>query len=660
VKRFPKCVATCRMVLCIVLIAPAVAGAQAAPKPKAAWTLMVYLDADNNLERPMIKNLKDMLTVGSTDKINIVALVARSGESTGLYTDEAVGNLPDWTSTKLLRVERNNLRELDDWGTKDMADSRTLAKFLEYSAQNYPAERYGVIFGDHGLAWAGVAVTESHAKNSLTLAEIGRAFERVKDTTGRFELIGFDACLMGNLEVAEALVPYARYLVASEEVEPADGWDYAALLQELTRSPSMDGRALGVKIVDTYNHYFQSGSHELKEKARAITLAVIDLDQVRAVDEAVTNLGNGTAALLARNDHGTWLKVAHARHAAEEYGRSGSLPGTGRPGAEVYDLVNVAANLKVQAADKTAAAAADAVTAAVGRAVVYRIHGDARPRSSGLSIFFPPDQPTLAMRILKSVYGGIDFAVQNSWGPFLAKYESIPLSDQERNRPKPAVDPIAAGGRMATHDEPVKFASHVPAAEIEEASFVLSRTEQGTRIIIGAIPVEPDADGRLEEEWDGEWFTIRNEDVELIAPITSYEVLTDKNGVEEVWAAVPAELRVAGTDEWLDVTLSFVLDVHGEEVTGEFIYAVEYTDEGPREIDLERGDALRPVYEVIDAAGRESLGVSRKEADVITIGSVDDLQVERHPVHPGRYQVGFQVRDFTGRHSERFVEVDVP
>ena len=41
-----------------------------------------------------------------------------------------------------------------------------------------------------------------------------------------FELIGFDACLMASVEMASVASPYAKYMVASEEVEPGSGWDY--------------------------------------------------------------------------------------------------------------------------------------------------------------------------------------------------------------------------------------------------------------------------------------------------------------------------------------------------------------------------------------------------------------------------------------------------
>ena len=133
--------------LCGLLLAGSgIAGA--APDAPADWTLLIYLDADNDLEKPMMRNLEDMLAVGSSDRVQVIVLAARSPESTGLYTDAPVGGLPDWSTTKLLRIERGRLKELADWGSADMGDAATLKRFLESATADFPAKRYALVFGD--------------------------------------------------------------------------------------------------------------------------------------------------------------------------------------------------------------------------------------------------------------------------------------------------------------------------------------------------------------------------------------------------------------------------------------------------------------------------------------------------------------------------------
>lgn len=72
------------------------------------------------------------------------------------------------------------------------------------------------------------------------------------DLAKRFEIIGFDACLMGTLEIAEALKDVGRYLAASQDIEPGGGWDYTSLLNFIAANPSADGAAIGKAIAEGY------------------------------------------------------------------------------------------------------------------------------------------------------------------------------------------------------------------------------------------------------------------------------------------------------------------------------------------------------------------------------------------------------------------------
>lgn len=61
---------------------------------QAEWTLMFYMDSDNNLEGPQILfNLQALLNVGSTKNVNIVMAVSRSakGEEEPGYTNKGIG-----------------------------------------------------------------------------------------------------------------------------------------------------------------------------------------------------------------------------------------------------------------------------------------------------------------------------------------------------------------------------------------------------------------------------------------------------------------------------------------------------------------------------------------------------------------------------------------
>ena len=84
--------------------------------------------------------------------------------------------------------------------------------------------------------------------------EIDDTLEEARAVTGidQIDIIGFDACLMAQLEVFTAVAPHARYSLASEEVEPALGWAYAAILDQLIEDPGMDGAELSRSFVEIY------------------------------------------------------------------------------------------------------------------------------------------------------------------------------------------------------------------------------------------------------------------------------------------------------------------------------------------------------------------------------------------------------------------------
>lgn len=112
----------------------------------------------------------------------------------------------------------------------NMGESSTLADFLEFCRDNYPAEHTAVIFWNHGGGSAGgVAFDELYGYDSLSLAEIYDAFDSVYELSEEnppLELVGFDACLMATVDTANAFSDIARYMVASEETEPGNGWYY--------------------------------------------------------------------------------------------------------------------------------------------------------------------------------------------------------------------------------------------------------------------------------------------------------------------------------------------------------------------------------------------------------------------------------------------------
>ena len=117
-----------------------------------------------------------------------------------------------------------------------MGSSSTLQSFIEYGLNNYPANRTGLIFWNHGGAMQGVCYDEKSNDDSLLADEVITALSGAFTAVGRtenLEWVGYDACLMGVQDIAELNSHYFNYMVASEESESGYGWDYDTWVDDL-------------------------------------------------------------------------------------------------------------------------------------------------------------------------------------------------------------------------------------------------------------------------------------------------------------------------------------------------------------------------------------------------------------------------------------------
>ena len=235
-----------------------------APHPEADWTILVYYGADNNLEPGILNDLDEFeIGGGSTAQIRIVALVDRSPQ----FTDSN-GN---WDTTRLFEIVPDQTADhptafpakevatidtpdLADLGELDTGDGETLARYLVWGVQHYPAQHYAVAFGSHGAGWQGLIQDDTSDHNLLTIPELQRAFALATAAAGveQFDLLINDACLMSSVEYYAGLAPYFRYSIASPEVVVDPALDMSSLLALLSIYGDVSLSEIGSKLVDLY------------------------------------------------------------------------------------------------------------------------------------------------------------------------------------------------------------------------------------------------------------------------------------------------------------------------------------------------------------------------------------------------------------------------
>lgn len=214
----------------------------------------------------------------------------------------------------------------------DMGAPDALAEFVNFAAENYPADHYALFFWDHGGGplW-GYGSDELFGGDGLLLYELNEALQKTPFVKGeKLDLIGFDACLMGNLETMFAVQGTAEYFIGSEDLEPGAGWDYhfLSLLNETD-----DPVEIGKGILSGFEQYYTSKKTENFNPD--LTLVMTDLKQISKVSVALNSLAEVLSSTLSSEDG--FHRLAASRVDARSFGALDN----GEESAFYYDLVDV-------------------------------------------------------------------------------------------------------------------------------------------------------------------------------------------------------------------------------------------------------------------------------------------------------------------------------
>ncbi len=272
----------------------------------------------------------------------------------------------------------------------DMSNWNTLNSALLWVADNYPAENYGLTMWDHG---SGIFKNGSSVNNDITknfcngmkLWEMERALKNFKaKTQKKFTVIGFDVCLLGQIETAYQMAPYAEYVVASPMTEPGDGWDYVNAFSRLNGNVNLPAQDLVKDIVNTYSQSYSPGGIEYyTQSTQAATSTSLLIDKVvPALNTLAENL-SGWAYYFRP-------QIQRARDAA--WAAPGSN-GVVENNPDHRDLMGFARRLVADASlPYTVRVDAANLIDALNEAIILNANsGTGTSGSNGLKIFIPKD-----------------------------------------------------------------------------------------------------------------------------------------------------------------------------------------------------------------------------------------------------------------------------
>ena len=198
------------------------------------WTVLHYGAGDNNLTDCLFADVNEMEIVGSDENAHIISMLDQSfSDCKTYYITQDKQNTQDKKTKLNSPVVQNNGFDVN------MSDPKVLADFISWGIKNYPSEHVGVIVSSHGGGPEGAIADDKNSIDGSLMSpqDLRQAFEEAEAKTGKkIDVLGFDACLMANTEVAYELKDVADYIVASEEIEGGNGWAYNEILQKLKPS----------------------------------------------------------------------------------------------------------------------------------------------------------------------------------------------------------------------------------------------------------------------------------------------------------------------------------------------------------------------------------------------------------------------------------------
>lgn len=327
---------------------------------KDEMTMMVYMCGTDLESRSGMAtaDLQEMLNANLSDNVN---LLVYTGGCKG-WRNSAVSS----STNQIWQVKDEGIACIEkNLGAVSMTDPDTLSGFIQYCEKNYPANRYSLIFWDHGGgSVSGYGYDEKFASSgSMNLAEIDEA---LTDGGVKFDFVGFDACLMATAENALMLTKHADYIIASEETEPGVGWYYTNWLTSLSDDPSMSTLEIGKEIIDDFIDVCAQ-----KCKGQSTTLSIVDLAELETtVPKSLTEFASSTSELIKNNEYKI---VSNARSGAREFAVSSRI--------DQVDLVHLAKNMSTEEGNELAEVILDAVK--------YNRTSSNMTNSYGLSIYFP-------------------------------------------------------------------------------------------------------------------------------------------------------------------------------------------------------------------------------------------------------------------------------
>jgi hypothetical protein len=355
----------------------------------------------------------------------------------------------NWTDARIFRIshdKKQGIRSnvLSTLGEQNLGDPSVLQAFISSGFRTFPARRHALVLWNHGGGWES-HVTDDKAPGSvqgfdkLTLPELNDAITKGLKDTGlkKIDLIGFDMCLMAQIETATELEGLADVMIGSEAIEPNEGWPYETVIP-LFVSSATSTQEVAKRIVSAYDDHYRAKQESIT------TQSAVDLNHVGETLNALNKILNKLNGSL----DSTWPTVSRTLFFSEAYAARTEIQ-RGKNALASIDLMDAMKRLKINMKNFPANLEYDAFVKSMDRFVLISRTSPARRLSTGVAIYAPVTE-----RSFKPIYRQTRFAKNNQWVTFLDKLHKL----QEMDKSKPDIRDLQLVNYADNQIVPIKTA----------------------------------------------------------------------------------------------------------------------------------------------------------------------------------------------------------
>ncbi|HTH37263.1 MAG TPA: clostripain-related cysteine peptidase [Pyrinomonadaceae bacterium] len=465
------------------------------------WTIMIYMAGDNNLAVDMayaMEQIKGVAGDGAESPNLFVYYDGNSPSIPTLYCDFSDPQEPKYVRSFMVP---DKLHDVPDKHNENAADDKSVLNFVNWCVNQVEvvnetgeitngrrAKKYALIFSGHSLGFQDIGLfrDESSGK-AMKMTDLYYLLRRItgderhleNDIKGwglrgekrdsytrvllgqKLDILGFDSCVMGMLEVGYQFNDVAKVMVASEGSVPNAGWTYAKLLGCLARDKAGDGTA--VNVAESFVRDFIKGQDSYTVGGVSVDMAAWDLNCLKDLAAAFDGLAtvliecfDDPASRIYRQMERVILQV-HWKCQSYMYDQNVDLGDF----CELLDRECAMVKKELETGDDLAIlddvqACCQTVLGELKKAVILSgFSGGGYQYSNGISVFFPWSRE--GYEVSQENYKSTWFAKESGsrkfyWNGFLKKYlYEVALRNAE------AVTPDAAPGTKYRYESGIKF-----------------------------------------------------------------------------------------------------------------------------------------------------------------------------------------------------------